>query len=165
MHRDIKPANVLLLPSKKALLIDLGAAADLVAGEWSSEEAVFDPLWGPPERFLDFPDDVKGAIPVAIAWARYSPDKFDAFSAGMVLLQVGVPAARATNKLQRVKSLLCAGRNVQEWRDAQPESVQADFELLDADGGAGWKLVCGLLESEPKKRMGLQAALGSKFAR
>lgn len=65
-------------------LIDLGAAADLVAGAgpgWDPEEAVFDPLYGPPERFLTFPASVAGAVAVALAWPFAQPGRFDAWGA------------------------------------------------------------------------------------
>lgn len=176
VHRDVKPDNILFAqpggggpfggkPSIK--LIDLGAAADLRTGtNYSPDETVFDPVYGPPEKYLD----VKGVgslfgLGAAAGWAQSKPDLFDAFSCGMVILQVSCPSLRKGKAMGGVKrDLNIYAYDAEAWRDSLPERRQADFAILDADGGKGWDLVCGLL-SQRKKRTSVSKAIGHPFLR
>jgi hypothetical protein len=54
-----------------------------VGTNYSPDETVFDPVYGPPEKYLD----VKGVgsflgLGAAVGWAQSKPDLFDAFSCG-----------------------------------------------------------------------------------
>jgi hypothetical protein len=169
VHRDIKPANVLLCDDGGDVrLLDLGAAADLATGvNYDADEAIFDPTYGPPEQFLEFPAQAvgRGVLAATLGWRLAEPDRFDAFSCGMVLLCAGVPYMRAGDRMKRVQAALAGGElSLQAWRDRLPGVAQPDFGLLDADGGAGWELLCGLLQAEPKERWGLPKALRHRFA-
>merc|ERR1711920_1071867 len=60
IHRDIKPGNILLAESKGGMfgggarvvkMLDLGGCADLRTGvNYSEDETVFDPVYGPPKN-------------------------------------------------------------------------------------------------------------------
>ena len=93
-------------------------------------------------------------------WAKDKPDLFDAFSCGMVILQVACPSLRKKGSMGGVKrDLNIYGYDAERWRDSLPERRQADFEILDANGGKGWKTVCGLL-SQKKGRTSVKSAMG-----
>ena len=141
-------------------LIDLGGAADLRTGvNYSKDETVFDPVYGPPEKYLDV-SGVGSLFGSSLGWAKAKPDLFDAFSCGMVILQVACPSLRKKGSMGGVKrDLNIYGYDAERWRSSLPERRQADFELLDANGGKGWKTVCGLL-SQKKGRTSVKAAMG-----
>ena len=162
IHRDVKPNNVLL--TKKGLrLIDLGGAADLKTGQnYDEAETVFDPVYGPPERYLTGKFGGGGG---AGEWNKNKPDLFDAFSVGMVILQVSVPAFRKKNGMKGVRGELKTwAYDCEAWRASLPERRQSDFAILDENDGAGWKLVCGLVANR-SQRISVSKALSSSFCR
>eukprot|EP00959_Pyramimonas_sp_CCMP1952_P130515 2729309-Pyramimonas_sp.AAC.1 len=56
VHRDIKPGNILLAQTDNGIevkLIDLGAVADLNNQYLREDEAIFDPLYGAPEQYIE----------------------------------------------------------------------------------------------------------------
>ena len=166
IHRDVKPGNILITDAGKVKLLDLGAACDLQTPiNFDPDEAVFDPLWGPPEQYLDFPANISGLVPVRLAWLKYTPDVFDSWSVGMVLLQCAVPYARQADKLKKLKQVLVAGGDLQGWRDSLPDVAAADFSLLDANAGAGWDLLCKLMAVPTGKRISATSALNHRFVK
>ena len=165
IHRDVKPNNILFARGGKIKLIDLGGAADLRVGtNYDKDETVFDPTYGPPEKYLD----VKGVgniFGAAAGWASGKPDLFDAFSCGMVILQCACPSLRKGKAMNGVKrDLNVYNYDAERWRDTLSEKRQEDFAILDADGGKGWDLVVGLL-SQRKGRTSVKKALGHPFLR
>lgn len=170
VHRDVKPDNILLSNCGKGLmggklvikLIDLGGSADLRTGtNYSKEETVFDPVYGPPEKYLD----VKGVgslFGAGLGWAQSKPDLFDAFSCGMVILQVACPSMRKGKPGSTKRDLDIYAYDAKAWRASLPERREMDFAILDANNGQGWDLVCGLLQQR-KKRTSVQQALGHPF--
>ena len=78
-------------------LIDLGACADLRTGtNYTPDESILDPQYAPPEKYVlptDSPAISSSLLQMAtspVLWARHKPDRFDMWSVGVVMLQVGV---------------------------------------------------------------------------
>lgn len=120
VHRDVKPLNLVLSEREKAFkLIDLGACADLRTGRnYAPDETILDPKYSPPEEFImpidAAPDLAKAAGPVALAlgaasWARYQPDRFDTYSAGIVFMQARRRARMALSCYCSLFALRCRG--------------------------------------------------------
>lgn len=99
VHRDLKPLNIILSEKDRRLkLIDLGAAADLRSGtNYTPDESILDPSYCPPEQYVlptDGPALASNPLAKAISpmlWAQHKPDRFDTWSAGIVLLQLAIP--------------------------------------------------------------------------
>ena len=119
----------------------------------------FDPLYAPPEQFLlpaSFPRP--NALTAPALWAAHSPPLFDTFSAGLVLLQIALPALREERALKQFREQLAGcGGDLGVWRAANPRPAGGD-EALAAAGGAGWDLVARLLTPERGRRGGRMAA-------
>jgi len=87
-------------------------------------------------------------------------------SAGLVILLTAVPQLGfgPSDRLRQLKARLEGGSGgLAEWREGLPESVQRDFAILDADGGAGWDLVQRLAAAEPRGRPTCEAARAHRF--
>ncbi|KAK9798998.1 hypothetical protein WJX73_001206 [Symbiochloris irregularis] len=155
VHRDIKPANLIFSEQERRFkLIDLGACADLRNGtNYIPDESILDPEYCPPEQYCmptDAPHLSKQMRPLSLAmspllWARHKPDRFDSFSAGLVMMQLAVPSLRSpagfrnfNGALRRLNCDLLA------WR-ASARLSPAQTAVLDADNGAGWDLAAALL--------------------
>ena len=162
VHRDVKPENVLVCggagvgdaaaAAAKAAgrggqgggrlfrLIDLGSAACFVTGT-NVENDTRTPAYAPPEETVVPP----GTPPSKKSFSEWEADRFDSFSAGVVLLQASVPALRKGGaELTRFRDQLTdADYDVAAWRAAHPRASASP--LLDAGGGAGWDLAAGLL--------------------
>ena len=163
IHRDVKPNNLLITKGGVLKLIDLGGAADLRTGtNFDEAETVFDPVYGPPERYIT---GKFGGLFGGLAWGKSKPDLFDAFSCGMVIMQVSCPSMRKKNGMAGVRrELKIWAYDLPMWRASLPDRRQGDFAILDANNEAGWKLVCGLC-AQKDKRMSVSQALGSPFCR
>jgi len=165
IHRDVKPGNLLITRRGERLkLIDLGGAADLRTGNnFDESETIFDPVYGPPERYIT--GKFGGGGFGNVGWGKNKPDLFDSFSCGMTILQVSVPAFRKKGAMKAVRRDLkrwCY--DCEAWRASLPERQQDDFAILDENNGAGWKLVCGLIANKGT-RMSVSKALSSPFCR
>ncbi|GLI68475.1 hypothetical protein VaNZ11_012901 [Volvox africanus] len=156
VHRDVKPLNMILAEDvRRFKLIDLGACADLRTGtNYVPEESILDLNFCPPEQFVmptDSPHIAKqaGLIKMAISpmlWAKHKPDRFDTWSAGMVMLQLAIPATRTDRALRNFNAAYGPKYkyDLAAWRKGTHMSSR-DCALLDADDGAGWELLQSLL--------------------
>lgn len=78
-----------------------GACADLRTGKnYVPDESILDPQYAPPEKYIlptDSPHLSKSFLDRAMSpmlWTRYNPDRFDMWSAGVVMAQLAIPAMR-----------------------------------------------------------------------
>jgi len=144
-------------------LIDLGAAADLRRGtNYTPDESVLDPAYCPPEQFVlptagpalasARPLPGARALLSASLWRKHAPDAFDAYSVGVLLVQLGVPRLRKASTLATFSTALVSrhGNDLIAWRDAE----RVTSPVLDADGGAGWDLAAALLRARNVVRDG-----------
>lgn len=106
----------------------------------------------------DSPHLAKSAFAMALSpmlWAQHKPDRFDSWSAGIVLLQLCLPPVRMPRGLNLFKvEYERAGYDLQRWRDGCRWLTRRDTAVLDADdgagggvceGGGGWCCVCVLM--------------------
>lgn len=107
VHRDVKPQNCIISErDSKIKFIDLGAAADLRIGiNYVPNEFLLDPRYAPPQNYVMSTQTPRAPVaPLAaflspILWTMEKPDRFDVFSAGMVLLQMVFPKLKSDNNL------------------------------------------------------------------
>jgi hypothetical protein len=123
---------------------------------FAPDETIMDPKYAPPEEFLipsdDAPDIRKLFGPVALAagsaaWLKHKPDRFDMYSAGIVMMQLALPSLRTNSGLVTFnKSLKRFGYDLFLWRDANKGQLsRSKTAVLDAGDGAGWDLARQLL--------------------
>jgi serine/threonine protein kinase len=160
VHRDVKPLNLVLDEARRCFkLIDLGACADLRTGKnYAPDETILDPKYSPPEEFLmpidEAPDLAAASAPVALAlgasaWARYQPDRFDMYSAGIIFMQLAVPSLRSDRGLKAFnEALKAAGHDLAAWRAAAALPL-VQTAVLDANDDSGWELATALLQARP----------------
>ncbi|PNW72528.1 hypothetical protein CHLRE_16g688526v5 [Chlamydomonas reinhardtii] len=156
VHRDIKPLNIIFAEDvTRFKLIDLGACADLRTGtNYVPEESILDLNYCPPEQYVmptDSPHIAKqaGLLKLAISpmlWAKHKPDRFDTWSAGIVMLQMAVPSMRTDRALRAFNASYGTKYkyDLAAWRKGV-NLYPRDCALLDANDGLGWDLLQSLL--------------------
>jgi hypothetical protein len=79
-------------------------------------------------------------------WAKHSPDRFDIYSAGLVLMQLAIPQLRSDRGLLAFnEAIKKADYDLEAWRAASRHGFAKHNAVLDADDGAGWKLAAAML--------------------
>ncbi len=79
-------------------------------------------------------------------WAKHSPDRFDIYSAGLVLMQLAIPQLRSDRGLLAFnEAIKKADYDLEAWRGASRHGFAKQNAVLDADDGAGWKLAAAML--------------------
>ena len=156
VHCDVKPQNLLVVTVEEEAairLIDLGGAASCLHPpllSYAPGEGVHDPLYSPPETNL-LSDDAKPPTlrNARSLWKMHRPELFDAFSVGVVLMQLACPRLRTDASLQRWREELssCDG-DLWLWRERK--ASPSDEPILSMRNDAGWDLAAGLLRPQRK---------------
>ena len=156
VHCDVKPQNLLVVTVEDEAvikLIDLGGAASCLHPpllSYAPGEGVHDPLYSPPEANL-LSDDAKPPTlrNARSLWKQHRPELFDAFSVGVVLMQLACPRLRTDASLQRWREELadCEG-DLWLWRERK--ASPSDEPILSMRNDTGWDLAAGLLRPQRK---------------
>lgn len=86
-----------------------------------------------------------------------SPDLFDMYSAGIVLLQMAIPSLRSTAGLKNFNTELKGlGYDLNRWRERT--RTRPDTRILDLDKGRGWDLATRLISEGGSLRRGRLSA-------
>ncbi|KAJ6921224.1 hypothetical protein NC652_015204 [Populus alba x Populus x berolinensis] len=132
-------------------LIDFGAATDLRIGKnYIPDQSLLDPDYCPPELFV-LPEETPSPPPEPVAallspviWQLNSPDLFDTYSAGIVLLQMAIPSLRPVSGLKNFNTeIKKAGYDLNKWREST--RLRPDLTILELDSGRGWDLATKLI--------------------
>eukprot|EP00892_Ulva_mutabilis_P010152 jgi/Ulvmu1/7509/UM037_0053.1 len=173
VHRDVKPQNM-ILADNGIRMIDLGAAADLRIGiNYVPNEYLLDPRFAPPEQYIMSPLTPRAPpTPVAallspVLWRLNQPDRFDVYSAGIVMMQLVFPSLRSDSGIIAFRSKLedCE-HDLQRWRstiDNKNSPYSEGLSALDANGGAGWQFISKMLAKKPSDRMSARQALNHSW--
>ncbi|KAG0587870.1 hypothetical protein KC19_2G197700 [Ceratodon purpureus] len=173
VHRDLKPLNLVLSEDSGSFkLIDLGACVDIRSGfNYTPDETVIDPTYAAPEHYVmptctpTLPPDPLCSIISPVVWLLNTPDRFDLYSSGLILMQLSVKQLRQDVGLQTFNThFKRAGYDLDVWRKRCTLSSE-EFAILDADGGAGWELAKAMLQPRHDKASNIWPSAGLRSSR
>lgn len=168
MHRDVKPLNLILAhDTGEFKFIDFGACVDLRSGyNYVPNETVIDPTYAAPERYImptstpQLPPDPLCSLVSPFFWHLNTPDRFDLYSAGLILMQLCIKPLRYESGLQSFNTeFKRSGYDLNVWR-SNCRFGKEEFVYLDADGGAGWELATALLQPRYDKNFFIWPSFG-----
>eukprot|EP00210_Caulerpa_lentillifera_P003569 g3404.t1 len=154
VHRDVKPSNLVFCENDRTFkFIDLGACADLRLGtNYVPDESILDAIYCPPEQYVlptDAPHLSKNVLAMVISpmlWSKHKPDRFDVYSAGLIFFQLAVPTMCSDRAIRAFTSRYKSyGYDLEKWRNGS-KLIARHTEVLDANDGAGWKLLGEMLK-------------------
>jgi serine/threonine protein kinase len=148
VHRDVKPENI-LLTEDGPVFIDLGASASCLTNlvNYYPGSGPADPLFSVQNENFLIPEDAPPPTNenAAELWLEYKPDRFDAFSMGIILLQLCVEPLRDKDNLRNfIRELEKCELDLYAWRSASAYPP-GTFELLESEGDSGWELASSLV--------------------
>ncbi|GJU76158.1 hypothetical protein Tco_1273228 [Tanacetum coccineum] len=86
-----------------------------------------------------------------------SPDLFDMYSAGIVLMQMAIPSLRSAAALKNFNlELKTVNYDLKRWREKT--RTRPDISVLDLDSGRGWDLATKLISERGSLRRGRLSA-------
>uniref|UniRef100_A0A7I4A2V3 Protein kinase domain-containing protein n=1 Tax=Physcomitrium patens TaxID=3218 RepID=A0A7I4A2V3_PHYPA len=173
VHRDLKPLNLVLSEDSGFFkLIDLGACVDIRSGfNYDPFETVIDPTYAAPEHYVmptstpTLPPDPLCSMISPLVWFLNTPDRFDLYSAGLILMQLCVKQLRQDVGLVIYLKTFSTqfkrdGYDLDVWRKRCSISSE-EFAVLDADDGAGWELAKAMLQPRHDKAFFIWPSLRS----
>jgi len=141
LHRDIAPDNILLLAdSGRPLLLDFGAARQVIGDATQALTAILKPGYAPVEQYAEMPALKQGPWTdiyalCAVVYAAIIGRKPPA-SVGRTVVDQFVPLAQAAAGRYSPAFLQAIDAGLQVLPNNRPASVQAFRQLLGLDGAA-----------------------------
>ncbi|GJU76155.1 hypothetical protein Tco_1273225 [Tanacetum coccineum] len=140
------------------------ATATLRIGKnYVPDKGLLDPDYCPPELYV-LPEETPSPPPEPVAallspilWQLNSPDLFDMYSAGIVLMQMAIPSLRSAAALKNFNlELKTVNYDLKRWREKT--RTRPDISVLDLDSGRGWDLATKLISERGSLRRGRLSA-------